>query len=404
LPAGTGSPARTERVELIDGLRGFALLGIIVVNVGFFASTYSGISDPAFDGPWSEAVRGAVAFLFETKFYLLFSFLFGYSFTIQMESARGRGVRFGGRFFRRVLGLLLLGLAHGLLFFTGDILMIYAILGAVLFLARNWHPQTALIVAGALLIVSATIWMLLAVAALGDPEPFRSDPSLLAAEARVLEAGYGGSPAEVVDTRAGELGDTFLLLLFVQGPSALAMFLIGLAAGKNRVLQEPGRYSRLWKRMLLFGLLLGLPGAAVYAWGGIEPVLAHPARELFGFGLGILLAPALAAAYLAAMVMSRDTGPGRKVIAWLAPAGRLALSNYLFQSIALAMIFTGYGLGLVGQVSPGVAVLIALAVFIGQTRISALWLTRHRYGPAEWLLRAFTNWSWPSRGTERQPR
>ena len=349
-------------------------------------------------------MRGVVAFLFETKFYLLFSFLFGYSFTIQMESARRQGVRFAGRFYRRVLGLFLLGLAHGLLFFSGDILMLYALLGALLFLARNWHPQTALIVAATLLIVSATIWGLLGVAAVGDPEPFRSDPGKLTAEARVLEAGYRGPPAEVIDTRAGELGDTFLLILFVQGPSALALFLIGLAGGKRRVLQEPGRYPRLWKRLLVFGLVLGLPGAAVYAWSGIEPVLQHPARELFGLSLDILTAPALAAAYLSAMVLSRDTSPGRKVIAWLAPAGRIALSNYLLQSIALAVIFTGYGLGLVGEVSPGLAVVIALAVFVAQTRVSALWLGQHRYGPAEWLLRAFTNWSLPSRNTgQRTP-
>lgn len=398
MPVGTGSPAQSDRVGLIDGLRGFALLGIIVVNVGYFASTYSGLSDPSFGGFGAEAVRSAVAFFFETKFYLLFSFLFGYSFTIQMESARRQGTSFAARFFRRTTGLFLLGLIHGLLFFSGDILMIYAIAGSLLFFARSWHPSTALIVGGVILVLSATLWLLLGVTALGDPEPFRSDPSGLTTEALRLEAGYGaGSVAGVINTRMGELGETFLLLLFVQGPSAFALFLAGLAAGKSRALHEPGRFSRLWKRLLGFGLLFGLPGAALYAWSSVDPALEHPARELFGLGFDILLAPALTAAYLAAVVLARNSRPGLRLIAWLAPAGRIALTNYLLQSIALAMIFTGYGLGLVGRVSPEVAVLIALAVFIGQTRISALWLRRHRYGPAEWLLRAFTNWSWPTR-------
>lgn len=100
-------------MQLIDGLRGFALFGIIIVNVGFFASTWFGLSDPDFDGFGSDATRAFVAFFFESKFYLLFSFLFGYSFTIQLDSAVRRGAPFARRFSRRLLGLFLLGLAHG---------------------------------------------------------------------------------------------------------------------------------------------------------------------------------------------------------------------------------------------------------------------------------------------------
>ncbi len=368
-----------------------------MVNVGFFASTWSGISDPSFDGIASDGASAFVTFFFESKFYLLFSFLFGYSFTIQMDSAARKGLPFGRRFGRRLIGLFVLGLAHGLLFFEGDILMIYAIAGCALYLVRNWSPRGALIVAGALLILASLIWALLASTALDDPDPFRSDPVELAAQAEELEAGYGsGSIGAVFETRSGELGETFLVLLLLQGPSAMAMFLVGLAAGRVRALHEPGRFQTLWRRMLLLGLLLGLPAAGFYAWAGHEPALAHPATELFALSLDVLLAPALAAAYLAAFVLARNTRAGEGLIGALAPAGRIALSNYLLQSIALSLIFTGYGLGLVGQVSPGVAVLIAIAVFTAQTWLSALWLRKHRYGPAEWALRAFTNWSWPS--------
>ena len=384
------------RIALIDGLRGFALFGIIVVNVGFFASTWAGISDPAFDGPSSDAAQALVKFFFESKFYLLFSFLFGYSFTIQMDSAARNGVPFGRRFWRRLLGLFLLGLAHGLLFFSGDILMIYAIAGCVLFLVRNWKPRTALIAAGVLLVLASLVWGLLALSAAGDPEPYRSDPVELAADAEELEAGYTGSVATVVETRSDELGDVFFLLLLIQGPSALAMFFVGLAGGRARALHEPERFRKLWKWMLGVGLLLGLPAAGFYALAGHEPALNEPARELAALSLDILLAPALAGAYLAALVLARSTRVGSRLLASLAPAGRIALSNYLFQSIALSLIFTGYGLGLVGTVSPAVAVLIAIGVFACETWLSALWLRRHRYGPAEWILRAFTNWSWPA--------
>lgn len=385
------------RVQLIDGLRGFALFGIIVVNVGFFASTYFGVNDPDFDGFGSEAARALVVFLFESKFYLLFSFLFGYSFTIQLDSAARRGVGFKRRFGRRLVGLFLLGLAHGLLFFSGDILMIYALAGTVLLLVRNWKPRRALLVAAGLLILTAFVWASLGFGALEDPDAFRSDRAELTREAETLEAGYGSDDiGTVVSTRSDDLGDVFLLLLLVQGPSALAMFLVGMAFGKARALHDPDRFPRLWRRLLIFGLLLGLPAAAFYTWAGGEGSLEQPARELFALSLNVLLAPALAGAYMAAFVLARDTRPGTKLIGALAPAGRIALSNYLLQSIVLSLIFTGYGFGLVGQVSPAVAVLIAIAVFAVLTWLSAIWLKTHRYGPAEWILRAFTNWSWPA--------
>jgi uncharacterized protein len=388
-------------VQLIDALRGFALFGIIVVNVGFFASTWAGISDPDFDGVASDLTRTLVTFIFESKFYLLFSFLFGYSFTIQMDSAARRGLPFGRIFGRRMSGLFLLGLIHGVLFFSGDILVLYSITGCVLFLARNWKPKTALLVAGGLLVAGSLIWAIVAFAAIEDPEPFRSDQVELAEQARELEAGYSSREvAQVVDTRSDEFAEIFFILLLIQGPGTLAMFLVGLAAGRAKVLHEPGRFQTLWRRLLLAGLLLGLPAAAFYAWAGMDPTESHPALEPAALGVNVLLAPLLSAAYMSAIILIRDSKAGRRLVSALAPAGRIALSNYLFQSIALSVIFTGYGFGLVGQVSPAVAVAVAIAVFAVQVRLSALWLRNHRYGPAEWILRALTNWSWPAGGTK----
>ena len=138
VPAAAG-PARLQQV---DALRGFALFGILVVNIGVFASPYygSGVVDPAFGRPLDLAASWVFGLLFETKFYLLFSFLFGYSFTLQMAAAERGQAAFLPRFLRRLAGLAALGAAHAVLFYHGDILLTYAILGLLLLCCRTLSP------------------------------------------------------------------------------------------------------------------------------------------------------------------------------------------------------------------------------------------------------------------------
>jgi uncharacterized membrane protein YeiB len=295
-PADRAAP---PRIELIDALRGFALLGIIVVNVTFFASAFklTGLADPNYSDAISDVTRWLFTIVFETKFYLLFSLLFGYSFTIQLESARRREVSFRSRFLRRLLGLAVLGVAHAILLF--------------------------------------------------------------------------------------------------QRPGAMAMFLIGLAAGKVRALHNPERFAQPWRPMLLIGLAVGIPGGLLYAWGTVEAAMNDPARQILTTAADVPLAPFLTAAYVAAFALSTRTGAGLRLQGALAPAGRMALTNYLMQSLVLAFVFTGYGAGLIGKVAPLGAVGIAIGIFLLQLPLSAWWLSRYRYGPLEWLLRAFTNLEWP---------
>lgn len=141
--AGRGAgPGAGGRLAQVDALRGFALLGILVVNIGYMASTYhgSGLEDPGFASPLDGAVRWFVTVFFEAKFFLLFSFLFGYSFTLQLDSAERSGARFAPRFLRRLAGLFVLGALHAVLLFPGDILTMYAVLGLILLAARRPGP------------------------------------------------------------------------------------------------------------------------------------------------------------------------------------------------------------------------------------------------------------------------
>lgn len=399
-----GSARDPYRLSDVDALRGFALLGILVVNIGVFASPYygTGLVDPAFDRPRDHVVLWLVALLFETKFYLLFSFLFGYSFTLQIAAAERAGAPFAPRFRRRLLGLALLGAAHAVLLYQGDILLAYAVLGAVLLRWRGLEPARALRRAAWLVLACGAGWLLLGVLAAMAP----ADPADLAwqqADVAAALAAYQGTIASTVSRHLYEWRTSMAFaLIAVQGPCALAMFLVGLAAGRRGLLADIGAHARQLRRAAWVGWPVGLAGAVVYA------TLSLPAAPfdgaILGLGIGLLSAPFLTAAYAATLLLFLRTGPGCRLGAALAPAGRMALSNYLLQSLVCAFIFKAYGWRLIGQLSPLAVLGIAAALFAAQLLGSAAWLRRHDYGPAEWLLRALTNAArprWRSRADGR---
>ncbi|WP_116247489.1 DUF418 domain-containing protein [Nocardiopsis sp. FIRDI 009] len=376
------------RLPQIDTLRGFALLGILLVNIGYLASAYhgSGVEDPAFRAPPDHGVRAFVAVFLEAKFFLLFSFLFGYSFTLQLASAERRGVGFVPRFLRRLGGLFVLGAAHAVLLFPGDILTTYAVLGLVLLAARHLRPRTAVSAAVVILAVVGAAYALLALAlhAAGGAgvEPGTASAAEVAAEA------LRGDPASVVSAHLRQLPDVLFLLVFFQAPSALAAFLLGFAAGRRRALADPLAHGRTLVRLQWLGFTVGLLGGLVYAHASLTA--PGGAYQVLALGLDVVTAPLLAAAYAATVLRLSSGRFGPWLTAALAPPGRMALTHYLGQSLVCALLFTGYGAALVGRVSPLGTVAIALALFAVQAAMSRWWLRRHPYGPVEWLLRVWT--------------
>ena len=141
----------------------------------------------------------------------------------------------------------------------------------------------------------------------------------------------------------------------------------------------------------MLGFAVGLPGGVIYAWFGGD-------TSTWATAVSVVSAPFLSAAYVATLVRLMHATRGAWVRTALAPVGRIALTNYLGQSLAGLLLFTGIGLGLAGRVSPPLLLVLAVAIFILQAALSAWWLKRHRYGPAEYLLRLFTNWTRPRRG------
>ncbi|MFB4276994.1 DUF418 domain-containing protein [Nonomuraea sp. MTCD27] len=392
-PARPDTRLTAARIASVDALRGFSLLGILVVNIAFLASGYrmAGMAEPAFDSSLDWGVRWVVTLFLENKFYLLFSFLFGYSFTLQVDSARRQGRPFVPMFLRRLAGLFLLGLAHAVLLFPGDILTTYAAVGLALLIFRAIRPRTAVLPAVALTLLLALGFVLLAVLASAglDMSGRLADES---AQVAASNSALGGGFWQIVSEHLRKLSLIIVARVFFQGPAVLAACLVGLAVGKLGVLRDVAAYTGTLRRLQWIGFPVGLAGAFFYtlsAWTG-------SVHKFWGEAVDLVTAPLLAAAYAATFLRVLPYAP--RVARALAAPGRMALSNYLAQSLICALIFTGYGLALLDRVSPPLEVLIALGIFAAQVLYSRRWLKRHRYGPVEWLLRFLTYWRRPAAG------
>lgn len=382
-----------DRIDDVDALRGFALLGILLVNIMAFASAFYGleIADPAFGGVLDRSVHFVIALFFEMKFYLLFSFLFGYSFTLQMRSAEKSGEALVPRLLRRQMGLWLIGLAHAVLLFHGDILTTYAVLGIALLMLRNCSDAALFRLAKWLVLLLALVWGALGILITLDPVPLDRSAILSAAEA--AELAFRGDWQAIIGQHLTELNSVWVILVLLQAPSALAMFLLGLIAGRRKTLARPEENTALFQRLVRTGLWVGLPGAVIYAYVSVE--MPDSPVAMIGLAIGLITGPFLTGAYIGGIMLFFGTAAGERLRNLLAPAGRMALSNYLMQSLLAALVFHGYGLGVIGQVSPLTTTLIALAIYTAQLFASRWWMARFAYGPLEWLLRFITIWRTP---------
>ncbi|MER6251862.1 DUF418 domain-containing protein [Streptomyces sp. NPDC001584] len=361
-------------------------MGILLVNALMMAGPYGlgAITDPG-ASVFDRTVEGAVQTFAVGKFYLMFSFLFGYSFTLQLASAERAGTSAVPRQLRRSLGLLVLGALHAVLLYTGDILTTYAVLGLILIAARNCSPGAALRAARILYGCLSAFLLLLGLGTLLVPDA-EADAELAEGLPELI-AGYRGGASSVVQANIGQLPDQLLAMLLMSG-FVMTAFLVGLHCGKRRLLADTGNHRAQMRRIFVLGAAVGLPGSLFMAMAVSGPL--GPRWSTFGAMVGTVTAPALTAAYICGMLLLMKTARGARIAAVFAPAGRMALTNYLSQSLVMALVFTGYGLALYDRLSPAVVILGALVLYAGQLALSR-WLTaRYRYAPAEWLLRTIT--------------
>lgn len=344
----------TRRIEALDVLRGMALFGVLSVNLvtGFRVSIFAQFLPPEAPAGWPDALVGAlVRHGLEMKAMAVFSLLFGVGLGIQYQqlSAAGRPLYWLAR---RMLVLLGFGLLHLLLLWNGDILVEYALAGLLVLPLLGARAP--------LLAAASALMFALYLAGLPVSWPEAGWVEQHVALARQVHA--GASYAQIVRFSGAEIA--YLIPLHVAVfPRTLALFLLGAWIWRSGVLRAIGAHRRL----LLALAATGLAGGSALALAGA------------GNAATILLA----LAFSAGVVASRMA-----VLRVFAPVGRMALSNYIAQSLVFALVFFGYGLGQFGRHGPAATLAFGVLLFIAQTVASRWWLRRYRFGPLEWLWRA----------------
>ncbi len=380
----------SERIPLLDALRGFALCGILVINIKSFSgfSHLNSLGDAeASLGPGAATIEFLTKFLAEGKFYSIFSFLFGLGFSIQLARADGTP-GWLRRYARRLRVLFIMGLMHAFLLWSGDILWVYALLGFALLPFRSLRPNTILACAIALLLAPVPFYAVCYLVAPG----FNTDdliPNALTLRS-VVDLYATGSYPVVLGVTFEDMLFRFKELFFSgRYFKVLGMFLLGVWAGRMRILHQPERHGKLLQRVLLAGLVLGLAGSLLYARFPSSFRLTPEGiyRSLvYAFGVH-----PLAVAYVAAFVLFWQRAVGQRILSRFGPMGRMALTNYLMQTLLALTIYYGYGLGWYGRM-PLWATMLAVvpSMLLAQLVASAWWLRHFRYGPAEWIWRQAT--------------
>ncbi|MCA7022682.1 MULTISPECIES: DUF418 domain-containing protein [Stenotrophomonas] len=385
--------APDERIATLDVLRGLALLGILLMNMEAFVGPLD-LSTSGIDPHWQGVDRWADAFVYifvQGKFFTLFSLLFGAGFAVMAQRAEVAGRDFTRFYLRRSLGLLGIGLVHALLLWSGDILVVYALLSFLL-LAFREAPRAWLPVMGVLAYLAAIGLMLLlgALMLLVPDEVTAAQATHAQAAIEAQRQAYGhGTYGQAVLQRLRDFGASLGALLVV-GPQVLGMFLIGSWFARSGAIAHPDAHQRLFTWLRRGALPLGLALMLACTW--YQPWLApgrFDLRSAAVYGGSALAGLLMCLGYLAWGVRWSHA------LRWLAPAGRMALSNYLGQSLVCTLLFYGYGLGWFEQMGRAWQLLFAVALFAAQVALGRAWLRHFRFGPMEWLWRAITYWRWP---------
>lgn len=386
-----------QRIDIIDALRGFALAGIVICHVveNYIASAApTAFNEAVHQGVPDYIVDSFIGIFLRGKFIALFSFLFGLSFFIQMDNAHQRGNSYAGRFLWRLLLLFAIGFAHSL-FYRGDILTVYAILG--IFLIPFYKvPNKWLLGIAALFFLGLARIILFSIT---GGETIFSEVNLEPDSPKVLayyEVLKHGSLGDVFATNAIE-GNVdkaeFQLGVFGRGYFTFAFFLVGLVVGRSGFFKQFKDQQKLLKKMLIYAVIAFVVGFGIMAAGFVSmgtDFNMNSWNAVIGFTGMDIVNMAMTIVYIVLFTMLFKKVKGERFLKKFAPYGRMALTNYVFQSIVFTFLLFGWGLGMIGELRQLYTFFIALIFIVLQMWFSKIWLTYFKYGPLEWVWRSLT--------------
>lgn len=392
------SNTQASRIEIIDALRGFALAGILICHL---VEQYLGAGAPQSHGAAvsvgivDQIIEVFIGIFLRGKFIALFSFLFGLSFFIQMDNGAKKGKRFGVRFLWRLLLLLAIGYIHSL-FYRGDILTIYAMLGILLIPFYTINNKWTLTFS-ALLFLGLGRYIVFYFTH-GKHLFLDVNPMDMASQhvAHYYNTLQNGSILEVFKSNSweGHLDKmNFQYGIFGRGYFTFAFFLIGLYIGRLGFFKRFRESKKFTTNVLIGSTILFVIAIAITALAFINmgpDVQMETWIAMIGLSGYDLLNVAMTFMYIALFVILYRKAKGEKWLNTLAPYGRMALTNYVAQSLIGTLFLYGWGLGYLGKITNTYAFIIAIALIIAQAGLSKLWLKKYKYGPLEWLWRSLT--------------
>jgi len=376
-----------QREIIPDVLRGFALLGILVVNIQFMALS----SADGARGEWAVGLANSsatfiIAAIFAGKFYLIFSFLFGYSSSYIIRDNKSNRKRW----IKRSLVLILIGIFHFTFFWHGDILFVYGLFGLLLTLFFFRTDRTLKIWSRVIFIISfllvGLIGLLVYIAERYFPEESFQSPT----DSKLDQVLIDGTFLQAVPARLELWVYGLSSGLFLQGGLAFAAFLTGVRLARAKFLStafDRDQNSKLMK----YGLLLGAPIQILAATVLVQNEnKAEPSEAIYLISLftSFMAAPLLSMFYIALIRKLVSDRPN--IVSWMRPAGKMSLTVYILQSVITSLIFGPWGFGLYQQLQTWMVLLLAIAIWLILVYMATKWLNKFRQGPLEWLVNIIT--------------
>lgn len=387
----------SERHIILDVLRGIALFGICLANYQEF-SLYSFLDKAVTEAMPTAGIDRIWKYFhyifIDGKFYTLFSLLFGIGFSIILSNARMKNKSGLKIFYRRTIILLIIGLLHLIFLWAGDILILYAFLGLFLPLFRNQSDKKLLIFSVLLLLFPVAMDALTVAFNWNLAAPVIKATQYFHQKAGITDANFATWLVEketYMDVLRFNLAGSFIRLQeFIDGNryfKVLGLFLLGLYIGRNKLYAQLTGREALLRKVRFYGFLIGLPLSCFYAW---HAMAGQPFGLVVHSAISALSVVPLSLAYIASISLWYCKNESRRIYPALAAPGRMALTNYIGQSVLGMIIFYGIGFALGATMGLVYVELIAVGVFLFQILFSRVWLRYFQFGPLEWIWRMLT--------------